>query len=119
MADLLRRRAEFLSAKRHEHMSHPVTARRGSLSTTLNATVGPVRVEADVEVDVQLIANMKDFIVRKIDYTFNGVQALPVKGDRLEDDDGTIYTVFPIVDETVYRETEDGNDLRIHAKKTG
>lgn len=120
MADLLQDGADWLSAKRHQYLTRLMRIRRGSQSALISVTVGPIKVEAPVEIDLQLIIGMKDFVVRKIDYAFDlFVPVEPQRNDLIEDfERDEVYTVLPIIGESVCREVQQGNDWRIHAKKT-
>ncbi|TVQ64480.1 MAG: hypothetical protein EA379_01295 [Phycisphaerales bacterium] len=123
MADLLERGSEFLSRKRHAHMSRTVVYSRGGETVELQATVGRTEFEQQDRFGVLQRTESKDFLVRSEDLVFSGARVEPQFHDRILDSDGSqtwIYEVMAPGGEPPFRFSDHSRrTMRIHTKLVG
>ena len=122
MTDLLQSGSDWLEARRHEHLSHPVVYCRRPESVEVNATVGQTTFEVEREFGVEKVES-RDFLIRAEDLVLGGQPAEPRRGDRIKETLGGQVVVFEVMapgDEPPWRYSDPGRKtLRVHTKEVG
>jgi len=117
MADLLKAGTDWLAAQAREHLSRPVTYRRGAtVLTGVPAVVGTsvLRV-ADKAGNVRIVRTERDYLIWVGDLAALGQ---PADGDLIDDaTDGRRYEVRPVQSEPAWRYSDSRHQrYRIHCK---
>jgi len=113
--DKLRKGRNWLSQKRHAHMTHLVTYVRGGQSVQLRATVGRTPWEQSDDHGVINRFESRDFLVRAADLVIGSTLTTPQPGDLILD--GDAYEVMAVAGQQCWRYSDpDRLTLRIHTK---
>lgn len=122
MVDVLREASEWLEGERDKFLSEPVVYRRGADTVTLNATRGRTIFEIDDGFGSVERWESRDFLISTKDLKINGVEVLPERGDKIEDQEETRLYIFELMappGEPFFRYSDLWRDtLRIHTKQT-
>ncbi len=123
MANLLENSSDWLEKMRHEHLTMPVTYKRGSNSIEIVATIGRTIFEIDSGRGVLERTEARDYLVLTGDLVISGGASLPERGDQIRElREGTtyIYEVMAPGKEPHYRYSDPyRKTLRIHTKMVG
>ena len=93
MPDLLHFGMDWLADKLREHVSRPVTYRRGASEIPVPATIGRTLMKlADGEGGVRMEWTDRDFLIRADALVIAGNRITPERGDTVVDD-GKVYEV--------------------------
>lgn len=123
MANMLQKGAQWLSGKRHAHMTIAVVYRRGTESTELLATIGKTEWDQADEFGIVRRFESRDFLVRSADLILGGVTVQPEAGDQVVETalgGSLVYEVMapggapPWRYSDTYRST-----IRVHTKHVG
>jgi len=122
MVDLLQRGVAWLNQQRVQHLSQPVTYRRGGEAVQLVATLGQTTVEITDDTGATVQSPQMDFIVSAAELLLGGAPATPRIGDRIHVTGAIgktlVYEVLSLPDGRHYRPCDPGGRmLRIHAKQ--
>jgi len=121
--DLLEKGSAWLEGQRHKHCTRPVTYVRGLESATLQATVGRTLFEQVNGFGITEKYETRDFLVLAADLILGGTPALPMRGDKISEQQGTQIFTYEVMApgsepewrySDAYRQT-----LRIHTKQVG
>lgn len=123
MEDLLRQGSDWLEEMRTRFLARTVTYVRGSQTVDVAASIGKTAFRIDKGYGVTERIESRDFLVLSEDLVLGGVQALPLRGDRVREISGTqafIYEVMAPGNEPHYRYSDAyRKTLRIHTKLVG
>ena len=123
MADLLQQGSDWLQAMRHEHLTGPVTYRRGADETTLNATIGQAEYESSDEYGIAVKTVAMDFLVRVEDLRLAGLAVVPLPGDQIRlarDGKTLVFEVMSLPGQGHWRWSDPYRiTMRIHTKEVG
>jgi len=120
MANLLEHGSNWLEDQRHQHLTGPVTYRRGTESVELSATIGKRVFEVDDGYGVLEKVEARDFLVLAGELILAGEATLPERGDQVRETQGERVFVYEVMApgraphfrwSDPYRKT-----LRIHTK---
>lgn len=121
MPDLLQRGLLWLTNQLQSHASRRVTYRRGALSVVVQATAGSTKFEQTDAEGLQLVSEVRDWLIPTAALVLAGVPTLPERGDRIEDSDlrgRHQFEVVPVGGEPPYRYCDpDRQLLRIHVRE--
>lgn len=96
MGDLLDRGSAFIDAQRHQHLTRPVTYRRGSDEKQVQATVGRTEFEQADEAGLIHRVESRDFLIRAADLDLGSEPIQPRAGDQLREQAGSQVLVYEI-----------------------
>ncbi|MEX2670921.1 MAG: hypothetical protein WD294_02300 [Phycisphaeraceae bacterium] len=85
MGDLLQRGTDWLAQQRHEHLTRPVTYRRGDASVEVQATIGRTVFRVDDTYGNVIRHVSRDYLIRAADLVVNDEATVPQRGDRIEE----------------------------------
>jgi len=121
VADLLERASAWLHGQRARHLARLVTYRRDAESVELAATVGETVFRIDDGAGALLRVESRDYLVTAADLVLGGSPAVPQRGDRIRETQGTrvfVYEVMAPGDEPHWRWSDPyRTTLRIHTKQ--
>jgi hypothetical protein len=121
MPNILRKAIEKLTDIQLDYAGDPITYHRQKKSVPLTAVVGPEDKRHRGENGTYRAFTDLDLIVRAADLVIDGEAIKPLKGDRIELEDGSMFTVMPpdSGDEHCWRYAGSGRvRIRIHTKRT-
>lgn len=122
MTNLLRTKAAWLASMRQSHATDEATYRRGEEEVTLQAQAIPVAYEIDQATGAIVQGQRWDWIVRREDLVFGGVESDPHAGDEIDHVVGDVvrtYTAMPAGTDAAAEPLDvDGSHWRIHTKLT-
>ena len=120
MHDMLQRGLDWLEGRRREHLSRPVTYRRGPDAVEVPATVAATRFEVDDGTGMVLEAEVRDYLIAAADLVLSGERTLPERGDEIVETragEAFVYEVMDLGPERHYRFSDpDRTTLRIHTR---
>ncbi|GJQ28371.1 MAG: hypothetical protein HBSAPP03_02550 [Phycisphaerae bacterium] len=90
VGDLLDRGSAFIDAQRHQHLTRPVTYRRGSDETQVQATVGKTEFEQADEAGLIHRVESRDFLIRAADLDLGSGPIRPRAGDQVREQVGIV-----------------------------
>lgn len=118
MLDMLKTGLDWLAGRQKAFQSRSVLYRRGAASLEVTAIPGKTDFSASDEFDAVLDVNARDYLIKTNELILDGIQALPLPGDIIEDtEDGEIFEVYAPgrAPEWQYSDKPYRNLLRIHA----
>lgn len=122
MTDLLERSSAWLETQRVKHMTRVVVYQRGAESVEVPATIGQTVFQIDDGAGALLRAESRDYLITATDLALGGSPALPQRGDRVRETQGTqvfVYEVMAPGDEPHWRWSDPyRRTLRVHTKQT-
>lgn len=120
MVDLLQTGSDWLADQLKTHASRVVVYRRGVDEVTVQATIGRTLFEVDNGFGIVERTESRDFLVPAADLVLAGSPALPERGDRIRETQGTttfVYEVMAPGKEPHWRYSDPyRRTLRIHTK---
>lgn len=120
VTDLLQWASDWLEGQRAKHATRIVTYRRGVDSVDLPVSIGRTEFEIDAGIGVLERTVSRDYLLTATDLVLGGWPALPRRGDRIEESDGTtvyIHEVMAPGKEPAWRYSDPyRKTLRIHTK---
>lgn len=123
MADLLQKGSDWLEDQRTQHLTRSVVYQRGTSSAEVPATIGKTVFELDDGYGVLEKVESRDYLVLRNALVLDGQVALPERGDRVRETDGTkvqVYEVMAPGKEPHWRYSDPyRKTLRIHSKHIG
>lgn len=119
MPNVLKRAAEWLHTRRHDHMTITVTyTRHGQQQgSTLKATVGRTGADQLIESNLVTSAGIRDYIFRTVDFlNQSGVLVPPKPLDTISEGAGAVWQVVEISGEPAWRYSDEYRTaIRVHA----
>jgi len=121
MPDLLRTGSDWLEAQRTEHMTSSVVYARGASTVEVPATIGRTEFEVDDGFGVLVRTESRDYLILAEHLVLDGQPALPQRGDRIRETDGSqtvVYEVMTPGKEPPWRYSDPyRKTLRVHTKQ--
>ena len=118
---MLQTGSDWLEDQRVKHMTRSVLYQRGTSSVEVSATVGRTVFEVDNGYGVLERTESRDYLILTGDLLLDGEQALPERGDRIRETQGTqtfVYEVMAPGKEPHWRYSDPyRKTLRIHTKQ--
>ena len=118
---MLQKGSDWLEDQRVKHMTRSVLYQRGTSSVEVSATVGRTVFEVDNGYGVLERTESRDYLILTGDLLLDGEQALPERGDRIREPQGTqtfVYEVMAPGKEPHWRYSDPyRKTLRIHTKQ--
>lgn len=96
MGDLLDRGSAFIDTQRHQHLTRPVTYRRGSDEKQVQATVGKTEFEQADEAGLIHRVESRDFLIRAADLNLGSGPIQPRAGDQVREQAGSHVLVYEV-----------------------
>jgi hypothetical protein len=121
VADLLERASAWLENQRVKHITRTVVYQRGVETLDVLATIGQTVFQIDDGAGAMLRVESRDYLIAATDLALGGSLALPQRGDRIRETQGTqvfVYEVMAPGDEPHWRWSDPyRKTLRIHTKQ--
>lgn len=122
MGDLIESGVGWLKDKLKAHASRQVVYRRGTIQTSVQATVGRTLLRlSDSYGQVRMVWTDRDFLIPAADLILDGNPTLPRRGDEIVETVGSethVYVVLAPGDEPEWRWSDPYKTvLRIHTKQ--
>ena len=119
MADLLAQGLAWLDDQRHQHMTRPVTIRRGADRIDLDATPGRMEFEQSDQSGFLTKTQSAEWVVRTADFTFGGEPSEPQVGDQIIDGPLEYEVMAPSGEQAFSYTDASRTSMRIHSKLVG
>jgi hypothetical protein len=97
MTNMLQRASDWLEEKRTLHASRVVTYVRGVQSANPPASIGRTVYDVDDGYGMLVRYESRDFLILVADLMFDGVPALPQRGDRIRETQGGTVFVYEVM----------------------
>ena len=121
MVNMLQAGSQWLVAQNRASMSSPVTISRpstGQSTANIPAKLGKTPFQITNHDGVITMYESHDFQICTPDYAFGGVACEPVFGDRVTDENGSVWEVGIDGNNQCFSRIEFEQAYRIHTKKT-